>query len=195
VIVHPIDIASSAILLFLSLGLLAFLLARSQRLMINICFSLAAIASFLGLAAGVWTVASGETARIVLLLGLPDLPFHLRLDPLAGFFLTVIGLLSFFVSVYSIGYVRGFIGKRSVTSLVIFYCLFIAGMFMVVMADDALIFLISWEMMQRPHTFSFCLSMSVLKTEGQPFFTLWSLMWGDRHPVIFWLNGGACNRL
>ncbi len=146
-IVQPVDLASSAILLFLSLGLLAFFLGRNQRVMIDICFSLAAIASFLGFAAGAWTVANGETARIVLLLGLPDLPFHLRLDPLAGFFLTVIGLLSFFVSVYSIGYVRGFIGKRSVTSLVIFYCLFIAGMFMVVLADDALIFLISWEIM------------------------------------------------
>ena len=146
-IVTPLDIASSAVLLFLFLGMFAFLFSRKQRLMIDTCFSLAAIASFLGLAAGVWTVAGGVTEKIVLLLGLPDLPFHLRLDPLSGFFLTVIGLLSFFVSVYSIGYVRGFLGKRSVTSLVIFYCLFIAGMFMVVMADDALIFLISWEMM------------------------------------------------
>ena len=146
-IVTPIDIASSAVLLFLFLAMFAFLFSRKQRLMIDICFSLAAVASFLGLAAGVWTVAGGVTEKIVLLLGLPDLPFHLRLDPLSGFFLTVIGLLSFFVSVYSIGYVRGFLGKRSVTSLVIFYCLFIAGMFMVVMADDALIFLISWEMM------------------------------------------------
>ncbi len=115
--------------------------------MIDICFSLAAAASLLGFIAGAWTVAGGVTEKIVLLFGLPDLPFHLRLDPLSGFFLTVIGLLSFFVSVYSIGYVRGFLGKRSVTSLVVFYCLFIAGMFMVVMADDALIFLISWEIM------------------------------------------------
>jgi formate hydrogenlyase subunit 3/multisubunit Na+/H+ antiporter MnhD subunit len=115
--------------------------------MTDICFSLAAAASLLGFSAGAWTVAGGTTEKIVLLLGLPDLPFHLRLDPLSGFFLTVIGLLSFFVSVYSIGYVRGFLGKRSVTSLMIFYCLFIAGMFLVVMADDALIFLISWEIM------------------------------------------------
>ncbi len=143
----PIDIASSSVVLFLLLGLIAALLSRKQRLLIDICFSLAAIASLLGFTAGAWTVAGGVTEKIVLLVGLPDLPFHLRLDPLSGFFLTVIGLLSFFVSIYSIGYVRGFLGKRSVTSLVVFYCLFIAGMFMVVMADDALIFLISWEIM------------------------------------------------
>ncbi|NTU43724.1 MAG: hydrogenase 4 subunit B, partial [Nitrospirales bacterium] len=84
---------------------------------------------------------------MILLIGLPDLPFHLRLDPLAGFFMTVIGLLAFFVSIYSIGYVKGFLGHRSVTRLVVFYCLFLAGMFMVTLADDALFFLISWEVM------------------------------------------------
>ena len=62
-----------------------------------------------------------------ILMGLPDLPFHLRLDPLAGFFLTVIGLLGFFVSIYSLGYVRGFIGQRPIAKLVIFYSLFLAG--------------------------------------------------------------------
>jgi formate hydrogenlyase subunit 3/multisubunit Na+/H+ antiporter MnhD subunit len=83
-------------------------------------------------------------------MGLPDLPFHLRLDPLAGFFLTVIGLLGFFVSIYSLGYVRGFIGQRPIAKLVIFlifYSLFLAGMFMVILADDAFFFLISWELM------------------------------------------------
>jgi len=147
VIFTPIDIASSSVVLFLLLGLIAALLSRKQRLLIDICFSIAAMASLLGFTAGAWTVAGGVTEKVVLLVGLPDLPFHLRLDPLSGFFLTVIGLLSFFVSIYSIGYVRGFLGKRSVTNLVVFYCLFIAGMFMVVMADDALIFLISWEIM------------------------------------------------
>jgi hypothetical protein len=51
------------------------------------------------------------------------------------------------VSLYSIGYVKGYLGKRPVTNLVIFYSLFLAGMMMVVIADDALIFLISWEVM------------------------------------------------
>ena len=80
-------------------------------------------------------------------MGLPDLPFHLRLDPLSGFFLTVIGSLGFIVSIYSIGYVKGFIEHGPVTSLAIFYSLFLAGMFMVVLADDAFFFLISWEVM------------------------------------------------
>jgi hydrogenase-4 component B len=145
--ITPFDLASSAVLLYFLVVPFAALFNRKQRLMIDVCFSLVAAASLLGFAAGAWTVACGATEKIILLFGLPDLPFHLRLDPLSGFFLTVIGLMSFIVSVYSIGYVRGFLGKRSVTGLLIFYCLFIAGMSLVVMADDALIFLISWEVM------------------------------------------------
>lgn len=129
------------------LVLQAALLRRKQRLMIFTCSLLAALASLMSAVAGAMTVGSGMTERIVLLIGLPDLPFHLRLDPLAGFFLAVVGMLSFFVSIYSAGYLRGFLGRRPVTRLVIFYSLFIAGMFMVILADDALFFLISWEAM------------------------------------------------
>jgi hydrogenase-4 component B len=143
----PIDLASSSIIILLCVSLLVPLLSRSQRHLISSVFTLTAAASLLAVIAGAWTVWSGDTQKLIMLIGLPDLPFHLRLDPLAGFFLVVIGLLSFMVSVYSIGYVKGFLGKRPVTSLAIFYCLFIAGMYMVVLSDDALIFLISWEVM------------------------------------------------
>ncbi len=143
----PIETASAGVLGLLFIVVLAGIFHRNQRLLLPVCFSLASAASLLTAVAGGWAVGQGLTEQVVMLIGLPDLPFHLRLDPLSGFFLTVIGLLAFFVSVYSIGYVKGFLGKRSVTSLVIFYCLFLAGMFMVVLSDDALIFLISWEVM------------------------------------------------
>jgi len=147
VIFSPLDLASLSVLLFLLQVLLAPLFRKNERAMVHICFSLAAAASLLAVAAGIWTVENGTTEKAILVLGLPDLPFHLRLDPLSGFFLTTIGLLAFYVSVYSIGYVRGFIGQRPVMRLVIFYSFFIAGMLMVVLADDALFFLISWEFM------------------------------------------------
>jgi formate hydrogenlyase subunit 3/multisubunit Na+/H+ antiporter MnhD subunit len=132
--------------LLLLLALTPFL-RLNQRLLINAGFSFTTIASLLTTAAGVWAVASGITYQVILPFGLPDLPFHLRLDLLSGYFLVVVGLLSFFVSIYSIGYVKGFLGHRSITSLVVFYSVFIAGMFLVVLADDAFFFLIAWEMM------------------------------------------------
>ena len=144
---EQIDLASFSILLLLLPVALAPFITRSQLLLSSFTFLVTAIASLISVVAGAWTVLTGRTQKIQLLIGLPDLPFHLRLDPLAGFFLLVIGLLAFFVSIYSIGYVKGILSKRSVTSLVIFYCLFLGGMYMVVLSDDALIFLISWEVM------------------------------------------------
>lgn len=143
----PINIISSSVLLLLLFVLIVPLLKNNQRLLINTSFMLSSLASLLGVAGGVWAVGSGITNKMILPIGLPDLPFHLRVDPLAGFFITVICLLSFFVSLYSVGYIKGYLGRRPVTSLVIFYCLFLAGMLMVVLADDALFFLISWEIM------------------------------------------------
>jgi formate hydrogenlyase subunit 3/multisubunit Na+/H+ antiporter MnhD subunit len=143
----PLETAAASSAVFVFLALAAPFLARNRRLMVTVCFSLAALASMLAVAAGIRTVEAGITQSLTIGLGLPDLPFHLRLDPLSGFFLTLIGLLTLFVSIYSIGYVEGIAEHRPVTRLIVFYGLFIAGMFTVVMADDALIFLISWEIM------------------------------------------------
>lgn len=145
--VSPVSIVSLSFLLLLSLALLAPFVRTHQRLLITLGFSLTAIASLAAVVAGVWAVAGGITYRLVLPLGLPDLPFHLRLDHLSGFFLVVIGLLSLYVSIYSVGYVKGFLGRRSVTSLVVFFAFFLAGMLLVVLSDDAFIFLVSWEVM------------------------------------------------
>lgn len=143
----PLDLGGSAVLLLLGLVVVAMLLDKRQRLMTAVSFFLAAAASLLAVTAGAWAVSSNITDRAILSIGLPDLPFHLRLDPLAGFFMTVVGLLALIVSVYSMGYVKGIIRERPATRLVIFYLLFLAGMFLVILADDALFFLIAWEVM------------------------------------------------
>ncbi len=143
----PIGIISSSFAALLLLLALTPFLRLNQRLLITVSFPLLSVSALLAAAAGIWTVAAGNIQQVVLQVGLPDLPFHLRLDLLSGFFLVVVGLLAFFVSIYSIGYVKGFLGHRSITSLVVFYTLFVAGMFFVVLADDALFFLIAWEMM------------------------------------------------
>ncbi len=146
-ILDPIHLAGAAVLLLLFSAVLAMCLGRFQHLLVGVSFSLASVASLLALAAGAWTVNDNITNQAVMAIGLPDLPFHLRLDPLAGFFITIVGTLSLFVSVYSLGYVKGIIAQRPVTRLVVFYLLFLAGMFMVILADDALFFLIAWEVM------------------------------------------------
>ena len=146
-IIIPTTVLSLSFGVLLLVVLLAMALRSNQRFLINAGFSLMAVASLLAAVAGILVVSRGTISQVILPLGLPDLPVHLRIDNLSGFFLAVIGLLGSFVSVYSIGYVKGFLGHRPVTSLVIFSALFLAGMFLVVLSDDAFIFLVSWEIM------------------------------------------------
>ncbi len=143
----PLHLIFFSFLILFFLLLVTPLLRLDQKLLIKTGFSLLSVASLGAVIAGIWTVATGNVETFVLPAGLPDLPFHLRLDLLSGYFLVVVGLLAFFVSIYSIGYVSGFLGHRPITSLVVFYTLFLAGMFLVVLADDAFFFLIAWEMM------------------------------------------------
>ncbi len=102
----------------------------------------------LGLALfGIAAVAlPGASHTLVLPIGLPDLPFHLRLDSLSAFFLMVIGAAAAGVSVFAAGYFRK--GEGTPPGLLCLeYHLFLASMAMVVLADDAYAFMVMWETM------------------------------------------------
>ncbi|MBE7426676.1 MAG: hydrogenase 4 subunit B [Ideonella sp.] len=82
----------------------------------------------------------------VLAIGLPTLPFHLRLDALSAFFLLVIGATAAGVSVFAAGYFRH--GEGTPPGLMCLqYHLFLASMAGVVLADDAYAFMVMWETM------------------------------------------------
>jgi hydrogenase-4 component B len=86
----------------------------------------------------------GETSQVVLPLGLPWIGAHFRLDPLAAFFLIVVGLGSAGASLYALGYGRQ---EHEPQRVLPFYPAFLAGLNLVVMADDAFSFLFAWELM------------------------------------------------
>jgi formate hydrogenlyase subunit 3/multisubunit Na+/H+ antiporter MnhD subunit len=118
---------------------------RLLRLLVMPVFGLAGLAALI---AGLMTLQSGDLSVMELPLGLPWLPWRLRLDALSGFFLSVIGVVSFAVGVYSPGYVRGFEhGRDSLPVLGGFAALFLTGMMLVVLADDAFLFMVAWELM------------------------------------------------
>ena len=92
------------------------------------------------------SLLAGGTERLVLPLGLPDLPFHLRLDPLSSFFLLILGSSSAGVSVFAGGYFRQ--GEGTAPGLLCLqYHLFLASMGWVLLADDAYGFMVAWEVM------------------------------------------------
>ncbi|MDE2002623.1 MAG: hydrogenase 4 subunit B [Betaproteobacteria bacterium] len=82
----------------------------------------------------------------VLSLGLPDLPFHLRVDALSAFFLVLLGSASAAISLFSAGYFRS--GSGTAPGLICFqYHAFVAAMALVLIADDAYVFMVAWETM------------------------------------------------
>src|SRR6266567_2327375 len=81
---------------------------------------------------------------LTLPLGLPWLGAHFRLDALSAFFLVVVNLGAAAASLFAIGYGRHEDAPQRVLP---FYPAFLAGMNLVVLADDAFTFLVSWEFM------------------------------------------------
>ena len=88
----------------------------------------------------------GSAEVAVLPIGLPTLPFHLRLDSLSAFFLIVIGATAAGVSAFAAGYFRR--GEGTPPGLLCLeYHVFLASMVGVVLADDAYAFMVMWETM------------------------------------------------
>jgi formate hydrogenlyase subunit 3/multisubunit Na+/H+ antiporter MnhD subunit len=86
----------------------------------------------------------GPASALTLPLGLPWLGAHFRLDSLAAFFLVVVNLGGAMASLYGLGYGRHEPAPHRVLP---FFPAFLAAMNLVVLADDAFTFLLSWEFM------------------------------------------------
>ncbi len=84
--------------------------------------------------------------QLVLPIGLPDLPVHLRLDGLSRVFMMLLGAASTGVSIFAAGYFRR--GEGTPPGLMcVQYHLFLASMGFVLLADDAYAFMLAWETM------------------------------------------------
>lgn len=84
--------------------------------------------------------------HFLLPIGLPDLPFHLRLDALSAFFLALLGGAAFGVTLFGAGYFRD-MAPAERALLAFWYHLFLAGMTLVLLANDAYAFMVAWELM------------------------------------------------
>ncbi|HEX5697163.1 MAG TPA: hydrogenase 4 subunit B [Rhodoferax sp.] len=147
---HPaswihLDWVLLVVVAWLLIGVLGVLALRRFRLVAIVLFPVGALFSVLLLAVALSAVFSDpETA--ILPLGLPQLPFHLRLDSLSAFFLILIGGVSAGVSAFAAGYFRQ--GEGTPPGLICLeYHVFLASIAMVVLADDAYVFMVAWETM------------------------------------------------
>jgi hydrogenase-4 component B len=139
----------SASLALLSVWALTALagLARptSLRFVARVLFPFGALCG-VALAAVAALSLTAPEEHFTLLIGLPDLPMHVRLDVLSGSFLFLLGAASAGISVFAAGYFRR--GQGTPPGLLCLqYHLFLASMGFVLLADDAYAFMVAWETM------------------------------------------------
>jgi hydrogenase-4 component B len=121
---------------------------RRPQLLRMLAMPLLGLAGLAALAAGLVALGEGRAITATLPLGLPWLPSRVRLDALAGFFLAVIGVVTCGVGLYGPAYVRAIEhGRDSLIALGGFTGLFLTGMLLVTLADDAFLFMVAWELM------------------------------------------------
>lgn len=68
-------------------------------------------------------------------------------DKISAFFILTLSIIVIAVSIYSIGYVTEYFGKKDVGYLGFLYNIFIVSMILVIVAGNAAMFLIVWELM------------------------------------------------
>jgi formate hydrogenlyase subunit 3/multisubunit Na+/H+ antiporter MnhD subunit len=141
----PIDWLLIAVALWLVIGLAGVVRPGSFYVVARVLFPLGALVSLIVMAAAVATLRSGPQTA-VLPLGLPGLPFHLRMDALSAIFLLLLGGASTGISVFAAGYFRKGEGTPPGV-LCLLYHGFLAAMAMVMLSDDAYVFMVMWEAM------------------------------------------------
>src|SRR5437879_4989083 len=108
---------------------------------------LAVAGSAIGIGATLAGMAAAEPAVLRWPCSIPGGEFHVELDSLSGVFLLPIFLVSLCGSVYGLGYWKQADHPGNGRKLRLFYGLLIAGMALVVVARNALLFMTAWEIM------------------------------------------------
>ena len=139
-----LTIALSCAAALLAIAAVAIVISRSvlaSSLVYGLCGA-AALISLYGALKQLLGASPPET--LALPLGIPWVGAHFRLDALSAFFLGVVDLGGAAASLFAIGYGSH---EEAPSRVLPFYPAFLAGMTLVVIADDAFTFLFSWEFM------------------------------------------------
>jgi hydrogenase-4 component B len=143
--VSPLEIVIGVVLFWLAVGILAILRPNDSRFTTRFLYPAGAVGGLVLALVGLLAIGVPWKAT-VLPLGLPDLPFHVRLDALSAFFLFLLGVTSAGITCYAAGYFSG-PQRHSPGFICLQYHWFLASMAMVLLADDAYFFMVAWESM------------------------------------------------
>ena len=135
----------SCVAALLALAVVAIVLSRSKiasEMIYGLTMAVCAVATAGSIG---WLLRGGaKTSALILPIGLPWLGAHFRLDSLASFFLVVVNFGGAAASLYGLGYGRH---EHAPQRVLPFFPAFLAGMNLVILADDAFSYLLCWEFM------------------------------------------------
>jgi hydrogenase-4 component B len=130
-------------------GILSLIIKRRPTIAKFSSFTLLGISGVAAAIAGILAVISQTNVIFKFSTGFPEIYWQLKLDPLSGFFLFIVGAIVLCAAIYSPAYMRSYEKhqQRSIVRMTFFTGLFIAGMYLVLLANDIFSFVCSWELM------------------------------------------------
>jgi formate hydrogenlyase subunit 3/multisubunit Na+/H+ antiporter MnhD subunit len=148
-IINPKSIFGLTLILYPATAFVALLLMKNQRVCNIVTNALCVFTSLIGAIGALIYLIMGREKLVwnIFNPGIPFLKIDVSLDKLSAFFILGLSILVFCVSIYSIGYISHYFGKRNVGLFNFLYVGFIFSMLIVIMSGNAIIFLIAWEAM------------------------------------------------
>jgi formate hydrogenlyase subunit 3/multisubunit Na+/H+ antiporter MnhD subunit len=143
--VSPLEVVLGIVLVWLAIGMLGVACQRRPDFIARFFYPLGAVAGVVLAVVGFLAMGLPWNGK-VLPLGLPNLPFHVRLDALSAFFLLLLGAVAAGISCYAAGYFRDEKSGAAGLTCLQYHC-FLASMALVLIADDAYLFMVAWETM------------------------------------------------
>lgn len=147
-VLNPFGLFVASLSMYLLTTVLSLVFARKHtlcRIISNILCMLAAALSFIF---SLQFIISGSGTLIidVFKTQIPLLSFIIRIDSLSAYFILGLSIISFCISLYSIGYMSHYEGKK-IGMFSFLYTAFILSMMLVFTSGNAILFLFTWELM------------------------------------------------
>ena len=138
-----------SILLYIIAAISSLILMKRHKLCNFVSHIICIIAALSGAVASIIKIIIGNTQTNINLFhsAIPLIMIDIKIDKLSAFFVLCLSVLVLCVSIYSIGYISHYYGKRNVGFFNFLYSTFILSMFLVMTSGNAIFFFIAWEAM------------------------------------------------
>lgn len=137
------------IIIYLTAAVAALVLGGQQRKSVLLTQGLCMLSGVTGAASALVFLLAGQDSFTLEVFEstIPFLSIDFAFDGLSAFFLLILSILVFCVSLYSIGYLAHYLGKRNIGVYQLLYVLFILSMLLVFVAGNGILFFMAWEAM------------------------------------------------